>query len=121
MVYFASEDKLNALFAIADEVRDEAAEVVAELKQAGLTPVMLTGDIEATANVVAEQVGIDTVIASVMPDRKAEEVEKLQKEGKRVAMIGDGINDAPALPPPTSASPWAAESTWLSSPGTWCS
>jgi len=97
VVYFASEDKLNALFAIADEVRDEAAEVVAELKQAGLTPVMLTGDIEATANVVAEQVGIDTVIASVMPDRKAEEVEKLQKEGKRVAMIGDGINDAPAL------------------------
>lgn len=97
VVYFASEDKLNALFAIADEIRDEAPEVVASLKQAGLTPVMLTGDIETTANVVAERVGIDTVIASVMPDRKAEEVDRLQQAGKRVAMIGDGINDAPAL------------------------
>ncbi len=97
VVYFASENKLNALFAIADEMRDETPEVVATLKEEGLIPVMLTGDNEANARVVAAQAGIDTVIAGVMPDRKAEEVIRLQKEGRTVAMIGDGINDAPAL------------------------
>ena len=97
VVYFASEKKLNALFAIADEMRDETPEVITKLKTAGLTPVMLTGDNEVTAKVVAAQAGIDTVIAGVMPDRKAEEVDKLQAAGHKVAMIGDGINDAPAL------------------------
>jgi len=97
VVYFASENKLNALFAIADEMRDETPEVIASLKSAGLTPIMLTGDNENTAKVVAEQAGIETVIAGVMPDRKAEEIEALQAGGKKVAMIGDGINDAPAL------------------------
>lgn len=97
VIYFASENKLNALFAIADEMRDETPEVIAHLKKTGLTPIMLTGDNENTARVVADQAGIDTVIAGVMPDRKAEEVDRLQKQGKKVAMIGDGINDAPAL------------------------
>ncbi|NDV20098.1 heavy metal translocating P-type ATPase [Pseudodesulfovibrio sp. JC047] len=97
VVYFASENKLNALFAIADEMRDETPDVVARLKAEGLTPVMLTGDNEANARVVADQAGIETVIAGVMPDRKAEEVVRLQKEGHKVAMVGDGINDAPAL------------------------
>lgn len=97
VVYFASEKKLNALFAIADEVRDESAEVVEQLKAAGLNPVMVTGDAETTARVVADRVGIETVVASVMPDRKAEEVDRLQAQGHTVAMIGDGINDAPAL------------------------
>jgi len=97
VVYFASENKLNVLFAIADEMRDETPEVVATLKARGLTPIMLTGDNEANAKVVAAQAGIDTVIAGVMPDRKAEEVARLQSEGRKVAMVGDGINDAPAL------------------------
>ena len=97
VVYFASENRLNALFAIADEMRDETPEVVARLKAAGLAPIMLTGDNEVTARVVAAKAGIEKVIAGVMPDRKAEEVEKLQAEGRRVAMVGDGINDAPAL------------------------
>nr|WP_321513071.1 heavy metal translocating P-type ATPase [uncultured Pseudodesulfovibrio sp.] len=97
VVYFASENKLNALFAIADEMRDETPEVIARLKAEGLTPVMLTGDSEVNAKVIAKRAGIDTVIASVMPDRKAEEVVRLQQEGRKVAMVGDGINDAPAL------------------------
>ncbi|SOB58816.1 Copper-exporting P-type ATPase A [Pseudodesulfovibrio profundus] len=97
VVYFASENKLNALFAISDEMRDETPEVVAELKKNGLTPIMLTGDNKDTARVVADKAGIETVIAGVLPDKKAEEVDRLQSEGRKVAMIGDGINDAPAL------------------------
>ena len=97
VVYFASDNKLNALFAIADEMRDETPEVVARLRKAGLTPIMLTGDVETNARVIAERAGIDTVIAGVLPDRKAEEVTRLQAEGRKVAMVGDGINDAPAL------------------------
>ncbi len=97
VVYFASENKLNALFAIADEMRDETPQVVADLKAQGLTPIMLTGDNPVNARVVADQAGIETVIAGVMPDSKAEEVVRLQSEGRKVAMIGDGINDAPAL------------------------
>ncbi|ADU64138.1 MAG: heavy metal translocating P-type ATPase [Pseudodesulfovibrio sp.] len=97
VVYFASENKFNALFAIADAMRDETPEVIASLKQSGLNPIMLTGDNEATARVVAARAGIDTVIAGVLPDRKAAEIERLQAEGRTVAMVGDGINDAPAL------------------------
>ncbi|WP_041915804.1 heavy metal translocating P-type ATPase [Pseudodesulfovibrio mercurii] len=97
VVYFASENKLNALFAIADEMRDETPEVVEALRRAGLTPVMLTGDNAVNARVIAERAGIDEVIAGVLPDRKAEEITRLQEQGRKVAMVGDGINDAPAL------------------------
>jgi Cu+-exporting ATPase len=97
VVYFASDNKLNALFAIADEMREETPEVVDALKRAGLTPVMLTGDNETNARVIAGRAGIDEVVAGVLPDRKAEEVDRLQSEGRKVAMVGDGINDAPAL------------------------
>ena len=96
-VYFACENRLNAIFAIADEMREETPEVIGKLKAMGLTPIMLTGDNEVTARVVAGLAGIDTVIAGVMPDRKAAEIDKLQSEGNKVAMVGDGINDAPAL------------------------
>ncbi|AMK09830.1 heavy metal translocating P-type ATPase [Pseudodesulfovibrio indicus] len=97
VVYFASDNKLNALFAIADEMRDETPEVIAELQREGLTPVMLTGDSEVNARVIAERAGIKDVIAGVLPDRKAEEVARLKEQGRKVAMVGDGINDAPAL------------------------
>ncbi|WP_316898508.1 heavy metal translocating P-type ATPase [Pseudodesulfovibrio indicus] len=97
VVYFASDNKLNALFAIADEMRDETPEVIAELQKEGLTPVMLTGDSEVNARVIAERAGIKDVIAGVLPDRKAEEVARLKGQGRKVAMVGDGINDAPAL------------------------
>lgn len=97
VVYFASDNRLNALIAIADTLRDETPGVVAHLKENGLTPIMLTGDVESTARVVADQAGIETVVAGVLPDRKAEEVRQLQSEGRKVAMIGDGINDGPAL------------------------
>jgi Cu+-exporting ATPase len=85
------------LVAVADTIRTEAARAVSALKRRGIEVIMLTGDRETAAKAVAESVGIDRVVARVMPDRKASEIERLQKEGRVVAMVGDGINDAPAL------------------------
>ncbi len=82
---------------IADTVKDTAKEVVSLLHRMKLSVVMLTGDAEKTARHIAEQIGIDEVIAEVLPQDKASEIIRLQKQGKRVAMVGDGINDAPAL------------------------
>ncbi|MCD5325201.1 MULTISPECIES: heavy metal translocating P-type ATPase [Pontibacillus] len=89
--------KSSGIIAVADTVKDSAARALAELKEQGIELVMLTGDNERTAQAIASQVGIDRVIAEVVPERKAEEVRKLQESGKSVAMVGDGINDAPAL------------------------
>lgn len=88
---------LKGIIAIADPVREESAEVVKELQNLGLDVIMLTGDNEKTAEAIAKKVGIDHVYASVLPDGKAEVVSKLRNDGKIVAMVGDGINDAPAL------------------------
>jgi Cu+-exporting ATPase len=88
---------LQALFVVADAVKPTSAEAVARLKELGLRPVLLTGDNEATARAVAAEVGIDEVIAEVLPSDKAEVVKRLQAEGRVVAMAGDGVNDAPAL------------------------
>ena len=97
VVYVAVDGRPAALLAIADKTRPTARAAVAELRARGLRPVMLTGDSEATARRIAAELGIDEVIAEVLPDGKAAEVERLQGSGRRVAMVGDGINDAPAL------------------------
>lgn len=95
-LYFAFENDFLGLIAVADTVKSTAQKAVSELKKMGLTPVMITGDNEITANAIAQTVGIDKVIAKVLPEGKEETVRVLSKYGN-VAMVGDGINDAPAL------------------------
>ncbi|MGY5764226.1 heavy metal translocating P-type ATPase [Brachybacterium sp. DNPG3] len=89
--------RVQGLLAVADRVRPTSAEAVRELRALGLEPILLTGDHEAVARAVAAEVGIDRVIAGVLPEDKVAVVEGLQREGKVVAMVGDGVNDAPAL------------------------
>ena len=86
-----------AVLVVADTVKESSPEAVASLKALGLRPVLLTGDNETTARAVAADVGIDEVIAEVLPSDKADVVRRLQAEGRVVAMVGDGVNDAPAL------------------------
>jgi Cu2+-exporting ATPase len=86
-----------AVFAVADAIRPESREAIEALHQRGIEVAMLTGDARAVADAVAAELGIDTVLAEVLPDEKASKVRELQAEGKRVAMVGDGVNDAPAL------------------------
>ncbi len=86
-----------AAFAVADAVRPESAEAVRLLHSAGIEVVMMTGDSHAVAEAVASELGIDSVLAEVLPEDKAAHIERLQQQGKQVAMVGDGVNDAPAL------------------------
>jgi Cu+-exporting ATPase len=96
-VAVAWDGRARAVIVVADTVKPTSAEAVAELRALGLRPVLLTGDNEATARAVAAEVGIDEVIAEVLPAEKAGIVKRLQAEGRVVAMVGDGVNDAPAL------------------------
>jgi Cu2+-exporting ATPase len=97
IVYLVEGDRAVAAFAVADAVRPESAEAVRRLHQAGIEVVMMTGDARNVAEAVGRELGIDTVLAQVLPQDKAANIERLQKQGKRVAMVGDGVNDAPAL------------------------
>ncbi|RRR52942.1 heavy metal translocating P-type ATPase [Streptococcus suis] len=96
-VYLAADGHLLVVIAIADQVKPSSHAAIQALHQMGLEVVMLTGDNEKTAQAIADQVGIDTVISQVLPEDKANQVKALQAQGKQVAMVGDGINDAPAL------------------------
>ena len=97
VIYLVEGGHALAALAIADAVRPESASAVQRLHALGLEVAMLTGDAQAVADAVARELGIDRVFAQVLPDAKAAKIEELQREGKRVAMVGDGVNDAPAL------------------------
>ncbi|MDR8390489.1 metal-transporting ATPase [Aliifodinibius sp. S!AR15-10] len=97
VIAMATDETLSGFFALADTLKEDAEETVGRLKDMGLNLVLLTGDNKRTARAIADQVGIEQIEARVQPDQKAERIRSIQEEGKRVAMVGDGINDAPAL------------------------
>ena len=96
-LYFAADGKLLGIIAVADTIKPTSPQAVAEFEKMGIDVVMLTGDNAKTAEAIRKKAGVKRVVAQVMPQDKAAEVQRLQEEGKKVAMIGDGINDAPAL------------------------
>lgn len=96
-IFIAIEKKISAVVGIADQIKQGTKEMIQRVKQMGYQTVMLTGDQQKAAELIAAEIGIERVIAGVKPDQKAETVQRLQKEGEVVVMVGDGVNDAPAL------------------------
>jgi Cu2+-exporting ATPase len=96
-IYLADDRRALAAFAVADVIRPESREAVRALHDRGVEVVMMTGDAKAVAEAVARELEIGTVFAEVLPEQKASRIEELKRAGKRVAMVGDGVNDAPAL------------------------
>jgi Cu+-exporting ATPase len=96
-LYAAVDGNLAAIIAVADALKEGSVEAIKALQTLGLETAMLTGDNRRTADAIAGDIGIDRVMAEVLPDQKADEIKRLQAEGKKVAFVGDGINDAPAL------------------------
>ena len=90
-------NKIESIIAVADTIKDNSVQAIGKMKQMGLEIYMITGDNKRTALEIAKQVGISNVLAEILPENKAEEIEKLKNKGKIVGMVGDGINDSPAL------------------------
>lgn len=96
-IYLLQNGEVRAVFAVADAIREESREAVRALQDQGIEVAMLTGDAKAVARAVADELGIDTVFAEVLPEDKASKIREIQEDGRKVAMVGDGVNDAPAL------------------------
>ena len=96
-LFLSEQQTLLGIIGVADRIKDDSKAAITRLKEQGLKVIMITGDITASANAIAKQAGVDEVMAEVLPEDKANKVAALQKEGRTVAMVGDGINDAPAL------------------------
>jgi Cu2+-exporting ATPase len=96
-IYLLEGQRALAVFTVADAVRPESKEAIARLHDEHIEVVMITGDADSVANAVAQELGIDTVFSQILPEDKAKRIEALQATGKKVAMVGDGVNDAPAL------------------------
>ncbi|MCK0153699.1 cadmium-translocating P-type ATPase [Alcanivorax sp. S6407] len=96
-LFLANDQTLLGILGVADRIKSDSRDAIARLRDSGLKVIMITGDIQASADAIARQAGVDDVMAEVLPEDKAEKVKALQQEGRTVAMVGDGINDAPAL------------------------